>query len=284
MATAIWSGNISFGLVNVPVSLFSASEDKSVSFHQYHVEDGGRVRQRRVCELDGEEIDTANIARGYEFPGGDVVVLTDEDFEGLPLATAKTISVEAFVPEDQIDPVMYSKSYYLAPDKAGVRAYVLLRDAIAKAGRVALVKIAIRDRERLAAVRVRDKVLVLETLHWPDEVRPAVDAPEADTEPAELKAAKALIESMTTDFEPDAYIDHYRVELLAAIEAKAAGREVVTPPAAKVDTGAKILSLMDALKASVESAKSGRDTEPAKAVAAHPNARKKTAAPARKSA
>lgn len=273
MATAIWSGSLSFGLVNVPVSMYSASESQKTSFHQYHAEDGGRVRQKRVCEVDGEELDLTEIARGYELPGGDVVVLTDADFQGLPLATARAILVEAFVPEEQIDPIMYSKSYYLAPDKAGVRAYALLRDALAKAGRTALVKIAIRgERERLAAVRVRDKVLVLETMFWPDEVREAVPVPESGADAAELKAARALIEEMTRDFVPEEYVNEYEVALRATVEAKAEGREVVTPPAGKMDTGAKILSLMDALKASVEAAKSSRD-EPA----AHPKARKKPA-------
>ncbi|MEY9935646.1 DNA end-binding protein Ku [Catenulispora sp. GP43] len=285
-SSKVWSGSISFGLVNVPVGLYSATEDKSVRFHRYHIEDGGRIRQRRVCEVDGEELDLTDIARGYELPGGDTVVMTEADFEGLPVPTLKAITVEAFVPAEQIDPIMYSGSYYLAPDKAGARAYALLRDAVDKAGMIAIVKIAIRDRERLAAIRVRDEVLVLETMYWPDEIRDVVEVPEPGAKDEELAAAQALIEQMTVDFDPEQYTNKYREALLAAIEAKAKGREVVTPPAPKEEGGGKILDLMAALKASVEQAKQTRQ-EPAagasKREAAHPRARKKTAKTARSS-
>ncbi|WP_344660096.1 Ku protein [Catenulispora subtropica] len=272
----VWSGSISFGLVNVPVGLYAATEDKSVRFHRYHVEDGGRIRQKRVCEIDGEELDTADIARGYELPGGDMVVMTDADFEGLPVPTLKAITVEAFVPQEQIDPIMYAGSYYLVPDKAGARAYALLRDAIEKAGMTAIVKIAIRERERLAAIRVREEVLVLETMLWPDEVREAVEVPESSAGADELAAAQALIDQMTVDFDPEQYTDHYREALLAAIDAKAEGREVITPPAPPEEAGGKVLDLMAALKASVEQAKMTRE-EPKKRAAAHPKSKKKTA-------
>lgn len=264
----------------MPVGLYSATEDKSVRFHRYHQQDGGRIRQKRVCEVDGQELDTADIARGYELPGGDTVVMTDADFEGLPVPTLKAISVGAFVPSDQIDPIMYSGSYYLVLDKAGGRAYALLRDAVDKAGMTAVVKIAIRERERLAAIRVRDRVMVLETMFWPDEIRDAVDVPEASAGGEELAAAQALIEQMTVDFDPEQYTDEYRQALLAAVEAKAKGREVVRPPAPKEEGGGQVLDLMAALKASVEQAKKTRQ-EPAagagKREAAHPKARKKAA-------
>lgn len=285
----MWSGSISFGLVNVPVGLFSATEDKSVHFHRYHAQDGGRIRQKRICEVDGQELSVEDIARGYELPGGDTVVMTDADFEGLPVPTLKAITVEAFVPAEQIDPIMYSGSYYLVPDQAGARAYALLRDAIDKAGMTAVVKIAIRERERLAAIRVRGQVLVLETMYWPDEIRDAVEAPESGAKGEELAAAQALIDQMTVDFDPEQYTDQYREALLAAIEAKAKGREVVTPPTPQPDTGGKVLDLMAALKASVEQAKKTREApavEPEKRQAAHPKARKKPAkkASARRSA
>ncbi|MFD0632316.1 Ku protein [Catenulispora yoronensis] len=280
-SSKVWSGSISFGLVNVPVGLYSATEDKSVHFHRYHEEDGGRIRQKRVCEVDGEELATEDIARGYELPDGDTVVMTDADFEGLPVPTLKAITVEAFVPEEQIDPIMFSSSYYLVPDKAGARAYALLRDAIEKAGKTALVKIAIRERERLAAIRVREEILVLETMYWPDEIRPAVDIPESDPKRDEVAAAQALIDQMTVDFDPEQYTDHYREALLEAIEAKAKGREVITPPAPKDDEGgAKVLDLMAALKASVEQAKKTREeppAEPKKRAPAHPKGEKKAA-------
>lgn len=272
----IWSGSISFGLVNVPVAAYTASEDKSVRFHRYHVEDGGRVRQTRVCEIDGEALATEDIARGYELPGGDTVVMTDADFEGLPVPTLKAITVEAFVPAEQIDPIMYSGAYYLAPDKSGARAYALLRDAIDKAGMIAIVKIAIRDRERLAAVRVRGEMMVPETMYWPDEIRDAVEVPEPGAKDEELKAARKLIDQMTSDFDPEQYTDVYRESLLAAIEAKAKGGEVVTPPPSpESETGGKVVDLMAALKASVEQAKQTRQ-EP-KAEQAHSKARKKAA-------
>ena len=279
-SSKVWSGSISFGLVNVPVGLYAATEDKSVRFHRYHKEDGGRIRQKRICEVDGQELSVEDIARGYELPGGDTVVMTDADFEGLPVPTLKAITVEAFVPAEQIDPIMYSGSYYLVPEQAGGRAYTLLRDAIDKAGMTAVVKIAIRERERLAAIRVLDQILVLETMYWPDEIRAAVDVPESGAESDELKAAQALIDQLTTDFDPERYPDRYREALLAAIDAKAEGREVITPPAPKEEGGAKVVDLMAALKASVEQAKKTRaesSDEPKKREPAHPKGRKKAA-------
>ncbi|MEY9933008.1 DNA end-binding protein Ku [Catenulispora sp. GP43] len=284
---AIWSGVISFGMVTVPVKMFGATEEKRVAFHQVHAADGGRVRQKRVCELDGEEVALSDVAKGYQLPDGDVVVLTSKDFEGLPEAIAKTISVEAFVPEEQIDPIMYSKSYYLAPDKLGVRPYALLRDAMAASGRVAVVRFAMRERESLAALRVRDDVLTLETMLWADEVRKPdfdfLDSASSTVEPkaAELKMAKLLIDSLSTDFDPEAYQDNYREALEEIIEAKVAGREVVTPPA-PADGGAQVIDLMAALKASVEAAKKTRGGKAeaeseAEAESAKPTAKKAAA-------
>ncbi|NUR63841.1 MAG: Ku protein [Catenulispora sp.] len=259
---AIWSGVISFGMVTVPVKLYGATEEKRVAFHQVHAADGGRVRQKRVCELDGQEIALSDVAKGYQLPDGDVVVLTGKDFEGLPEAIAKTISVESFVPEEQIDPIMYSRSYYLAPDKLGVRPYALLRDAMESSGRVAVVRFAMRERENLAALRVRDGVLVLETMLWADEIRkPDFDFLEkgakVEPKPAELKMAELLIDSLSTDFHPEDYHDTYREALEEVIEAKVAGREVLTPPT-PAEGGAQVIDLMAALKASVEAAKKTR--------------------------
>jgi DNA end-binding protein Ku len=280
---ATWSGVISFGLVTVPVKMFGATEEKRVAFHQVHAADGGRVRQKRVCEVDGEEVPYADIAKGIELPDGDVVVLTAADFEALPQAMTKTIAVEAFVPEEQIDPIMYSKSYYLAPDKTGVRPYVLLRDAMAASGRIAVVRFAMRERESLAALRVRDEVLVLEAMLWADEIRkPDFDFLETKVEPkaAELQVAELLIETLSADFHPEDFHDNYREALEEVIEAKVAGREVVTPPAT-TETGAQVIDLMAALKASVEAAKRTRPEEAeaptAKKAAAAKSAAKKTA-------
>ena len=280
---AIWSGVTSFGMVTVPVKMFGATEEKRVAFHQVHAADGGRVRQKRVCELDGEEVALSDVAKGYQLPDGDVVVLTGKDFEGLPEALAKTISVEAFVPEEQIDPIMYSKSYYLAPDKLGVRPYALLRDAMSASGRVAVVRFAMRERESLAALRVRDGVLVLETMLWADEIRkPDFEFLDSKVEPksAELKMAELLIDSLSSDFDPAEYHDTYREALEEVIEAKVAGREVVTPPA-PADGGAQVIDLMAALKASVEAAKKTRGAEsqeePSKPAAKKTSAKKTTA-------
>jgi len=278
---AIWTGNITFGMVTVPVKMFGATEEKRVAFHQVHADDGGRVRQRRICELDGEEVPLSDVAKGYELPDGDVVVLSEEDFEALPEAVAKTIAVESFVPEEQIDPIMYSKSYYLGPDKLGARPYALLRDAMAASGRVAVVRFAMRERETLAALRVRDDVLVLETMLWADEIRePDFDFLDSKVEPkaAVLKMAELLIDSLSTDFDPADYHDAYREALEEVIEAKVEGREVVTP-APPAEGGAQGIDLMASLKASVEATKKTAAPSASKKTAS--SASKKAATPAR---
>jgi len=168
---SIWAGAISFGMVVIPVKLYTATEQRDVAFRQVHREDGGRIQFRRICSIDGQEVPYSDVAKGYELATGDVVVLTDDDLKELPLATAKRIDVVHFSPAGQLDPILANKAYYLEPEPAGVRAYVLFRDALERSGRVAVAKVAIRQREALAALRVRDGVVVLETLLWPDEVR-----------------------------------------------------------------------------------------------------------------
>src|SRR3954470_14694770 len=193
---SIWKGAISFGLVTIPVKLYSATEQKDVAFHQVHREDGGRIKYRRVCTIDGEEVSYSDIAKGYELATGEMVVLTDEDFADLPLSTSRRIDVLQFSPVEQIDPIYFAKSYYLEPDAQGSKPYVLLRDALERSGQVAIVKVALRQRESLATLRVRDGIFVLETMLWPDEVREA-DFPflEEDIEvrPQELTMAESLI-------------------------------------------------------------------------------------------
>ncbi|HST67724.1 MAG TPA: Ku protein, partial [Mycobacteriales bacterium] len=210
---AIWKGAVSFGLVSIPVKLYTATEEKDVSFHQVHREDGGRIRYKRVCQIDGEEVAYADIAKGYELPSGETVVITDEDLADLPLASSRVVDVLSFVPLEQVDPIYFAKSYYLEPDKTATKSYVLLRDALEKAESVALVKVAIRTRESLATLRVREGVLVLETMVWPDEVRtPDFGFLDEDisVRPQELSMAESLIESMSADFDPDQYHDEYR--------------------------------------------------------------------------
>ncbi|WP_062356054.1 non-homologous end joining protein Ku [Herbidospora yilanensis] len=257
---SIWKGAISFGLVTIPVKLYSATEQKDVSFHQVHREDGGRIRYKRVCTVDGEEVAYADIAKGYELPTGDMVVLTDDDFADLPLSSSRRIDVLQFTPVEQIDPIYFAKSYYLEPDAQGAKPYVLLRDALERSGQVAIVKVALRQRESLATLRVRDGIFVLETMLWPDEVRTA-DFPfldeDIDLRPQELKMAESLIETMVADFDPGEYKDAYREALQEVIDAKVAGREVV-PVEAPAEAGPAV-DLMAALRASVDAAKRERE-------------------------
>ena len=257
---SIWRGAVSFGLVSIGVRMYSATEDKDVRFHQVHREDGGRIKYKRVCSIDGEEVAYADIAKGFELPDGQLVILTDEDLDDMPLGTKHSIDVIEFVPGDQIDPILYEKTYYLEPDTGpAVRPYVLLREALEKSGRMALTKIAIRQREALAAIRVRDGVLVLHTMRWPDEIRNAefgfLDE-DITVRPQELKMADSLIESMVADFDPDEFSDDYREAMTALIETKQAGGEVHTPePEVEEDSGGQVVDLMSALRASVARAK-----------------------------
>lgn len=276
---SIWKGSVSFGLVSIPVKLYSATEERDVSFHQVHRDDGGRIRYKRVCQLDGEEIPYSDIAKGYELPSGEVVVLTDDDFADLPLTTSRSIDVLEFVPLEQVDPIYFAKSYYLEPEGAGAKPYVLLREALENSGRVALVKIALRQRETLATLRVRDGVFVLEMMLWPDEIREPsfgfLDE-DIDVRQQELAMAQSLIDTLSGDFRPEQYSDNYREALQALIEAKIAGREVVAPAEPVADTGT-VVDLMAALRASVEAAKQGRGETQSKPT-------QKKAAPAKKAA
>ena len=257
---SIWKGAISFGLVTIPVKLYSATEAKDVSFHQVRRSDGSRVKYKRVSAVDGEEVPYGEIAKGYELSSGEVVVLTDEDFKDLPLTTSRAIDVLQFVPLEQVDPIYFEKSYYLEPDKAGVKPYALLRDALEESGKVAVVKVALRNRESLATLRVRDGVFVLETMLWPDEVRTPdfgfLDEP-VEVRPQELAMAGSLIDTLSGDFDPGQYKDSYREALQQVIEAKVAGQEVVQPEEAQPTSGT-VVDLMAALRASVEAAKKGR--------------------------
>ena len=257
---SIWKGAISFGLVTIPVKLFSATEQRDIAFRQVHQADGGQIRYRRVCSVDGQEVAYADIAKGYPLPSGEMIVLTDEDFAALPLATSKTIEVLQFTPAEQVDPIFFARSYYLEPDAAGARPYALLRDALEQSGRVAIVKVALRQRESLAMLRVREGVFVLETMLWPDEIREA-DFPFLDEDievrAQELKMAASLIDTMTADFDPDEYHDDYREALEQVIEAKISGHEAVLP-GGEPEEAAPAADLVATLRASVEAAKGSR--------------------------
>jgi DNA end-binding protein Ku len=257
---SIWKGSVSFGLVSIGVKLYSATEERDVSFHQVRRSDGSRIRYKRIAESDGEEVAYADIAKGYVLPSGETVVLTDDDFADLPLPSAKVVDVLQFVPVDQIDPIYFNKSYYLEPEKTAVKPYVLLRDALEESDTAGLVKVAIRNREQLATLRVRDGVIVLETMIWPDEVRePDFGFLDDDIElrPQEQSMARSLLESMAGDFDPSQYTDDYRAALQSVIEAKIEGREVVEADEPQPNAG-NVVDLMSALRASVDAAKKSR--------------------------
>jgi len=257
---SMWKGAVSFGLVMIPVKLYAATEQKDIAFRQVHLEDGGRIRFRRFCSIEDIEVPYEDIAKGYELPGGEVVILTDEDMADLPLPTTRNIEVVQFCPAEQVDPIMFNRSYYAEPETAGARAYVLLRDAMEQSGKVAIAKVALRQRESLAVLRVREGVLVLETLLWPDEVRETEFSfldDDIEVRPQELRMASSLIDSMTVDFEPDEYHDDYREALQEVVNAKIEGREILQPePGAEV--ASQPSSLADALRASLAAAKGGK--------------------------
>jgi DNA end-binding protein Ku len=278
---SIWRGAVSFGLVSIGVKLYTATEDHDIRFHQVHVTDGGRIKYKRVCSIDGEEVEYNDIAKGYELPDGQLVILTDEDFDQLPLTSRREIDVLEFVDQGEIDPIHFEKTYYLEPDPAAVRPYVLLRDALENAGQVAITKIAIRQRESLAALRVRDGLLVLHTMRWPDEIRKPDFAfldEDVTVRPQELQMAEALIGSMTGEFDPDEFTDEYQKAMTALLEAKQSGGEVQPVPEV-ADTGAAVVDLMSALRRSVERARGGAEADEAPAPK---KATAKKAAPAKK--
>ena len=257
---AIWKGAVSFGLVNVPVRLYSATESHDVQFHQVHREDGGRIRYQRICSIDGEQVSYDDIAKGYETQDGQMVVLTDEDLADLPTRGSREIAVDKFVPADQIDPILLDKSYYLEPDKTAAKPYALLRDALKAADRMAIVTVSLRARLTVAVLRVRDDVIVMQTMLWPDEIRSpdfASLGENTEAKPAELAMAEMLVESLTGDYVPDDYADDYQVALDALVKAKLEGGEAHEVSAPQ-ETGGEVVDLLAALQQSVERAKAAR--------------------------
>ena len=278
MPRAMWKGAISFGLVTIPVAVYPVTEEKGLKFNQLHDEDGGRIRYKRVCEKDGEEVTFEHIVKGYEVEKDRYVVLTDEDLNAVPVESSRAIDIHRFVDLDDIDPVMFKKSYYLVPEETGAKAYALLREAMADDGRVGIAKVSFRDKEHLAALRFKDEAFVLETMYWPDEIREAdfggVDV-SAKIRGQELEMAKQLIESLSGEWNPEEYSDEYREALLQIVEAKLNGQEIeVVAP----EPTAKVVDLMEALKASVAAAKKEADEPPP----SRKPAAKKSAAPKKK--
>ena len=280
MPRAMWKGAISFGLVTIPVAVYPATEEKTLRFNQLHDEDGGRIRQKRVCEKDGEEVTYEHIVKGYEVEKDHYVVLTDDDFDAVPVASSRAIDIVQFVEFEEIDPVLFKKSYYLIPEETGAKAYALLREAMKEDERVGIAKVSFRDKEHLAALRFKDDAFVLETMYWPDEIREAdfsgVDV-NAEVRDQELAMARQLIDSLTSDWAPEQYSDAYREALISIVEAKLNGQEIEVVEA---EPAAKVVDLMEALKASVASAKKGADDDAksAKSAAKKKSATKKPAA------
>ena len=256
---AIWKGAVSVGLVSIPVNLYVATESKNIAFRQVHVVDGGRIQDKWICSVDGKEVPYTEVAKGYEMPGGAMVIVTDDDLASLPVASSKNIEVQEFVPLESIDPIYFDRSYYLEPQRDAVKPYLLLRDALVKYGRVAIGKIALRQREALVVLRVYADVILVNTMLWPDEVRepdfPFLREPPPQVRPQELTGS--LIDSLSDPvFDPTKYKDEYREALQTLIEAKIAGQEVTTLPSE--NAGAPAIDLMSALSASVEAANQGR--------------------------
>jgi DNA end-binding protein Ku len=280
---AIWKGAVSFGLVSVPVKLYAATESHDVSFRQVHAKDGGRIKYQRVCSIDGEEVAYADIAKGYETEDGEMVILTDEDMEELPSTSSREIAVEKFVPRDQIDPMLFEKSYYLEPEKTGAKPYALLRQALIDADRMAVVTISLRNRTSVAVLRVRPSdsgdVIVLQTMMWPDEVRtPDFKVEVGEVKDAEVQMANMLVETLAGDFEPEEFEDDYAEAVEALVKSKIEGGEVKRTPT-PTKTSGEVVDLLAALQKSVDAAKTarGEDEKPAEKKPARKAGAKKSA-------
>lgn len=287
---SIWKGSIAFGLVNVPVKVYTATEDHDIKFRQVHAKDNGRIRYRRVCEECGEVVDYGDIARAYEADDGRMVVITDDDLANLPEERDHEIAVLEFVPAADLDPMLFDRSYFLEPATKSIKSYVLLAKTLAETDRVAIVHFTLRNKTRLAALRVKDfskrDVMMVHTLLWPDEIRdpdfPALDV-KVDIKPAELKMAGQVVESMADDFDPDRYHDTYQEQLHELIEAKLEGDEAFTPEErpAELDATEDVSDLLAKLEASVKKRSAAKEA-PAKEAPAKKAPAKK--APAKKAA
>lgn len=276
---SVWNGTIRLGLANIPVKAYGATEERGTGLHHVHVTDGGRVRHRRVCEVDGEEVELSELARGYVLPGGETVVLTDDDLAGLPLSTSRAMDVQAFAQVEEIDPIYFARTYHLEPEPAGVKSYVLLAEALRRSGRVAVVKIALRQRESLGVVRVRDQVLVLETMLWPEEVR-TPDFPflhqDVEVSEREIRDATELVVGLSEKFTPAHYTDGYRAALRALVQSKIDGNELVQPAVESQREGAA--DLLSALRTTLADKRMPRQrVEEARAAEAAAEEAKETA-------
>ncbi|MFT4210364.1 MAG: Ku protein [Microbacterium sp.] len=284
---SIWKGALTFGLVNVPVKVYSATEDHDVPLHQVHAADGGRIRYQRVCELDGEVVPFQDIDRAYD-DGERTVVLTKEDLESLPAERSREIEVVEFVPSDQVDPLTFERAYYLEPDSSSPKAYVLLRRTLEQTDRTAIARFSLRQKTRLAALRVRGDVLVLQTLLWADEVR-EVSFPSLSEQvrisAKEMELSAALVDSFASDFDPEQFTDEYQAELRTLIEAKLEKGDALDTAETfgergEADAGGEVIDLMAALRASVERSRAARDGDAKAKPARSGRSAKKTSAKA----
>ena len=264
---ALWKGAITFGLISIPVRLYSAVSEKGLKFHLLHDEDGGRVKYKRECSKCGKEVSWDDIVKGYEYSKDHYVQFTDEELDSVELDSVRAIDVHSFVPLTDIDPIYFNKTYYVAPEPSGLKAYKLLQEALEAEGQVGIAKVALRDKEHLATVRLMNRdgqpVFVLETMHWPDEIR-APEFEELDknvsVRDAEVKMARQLVQQLADEFRPEEFQDEYRVALEKLVEKKVEGQEI-TVAAAPEEEPTKVVDLMEALKASVEQAKQRREPE-----------------------
>ncbi|HEY7200026.1 MAG TPA: Ku protein [Candidatus Dormibacteraeota bacterium] len=265
MARSMWKGVISFGMVSIPVRLYVATESHSVSFRQLCGEHLSPIKYKRWCQTGDHEVSYSDIVKGYEVGADNYVVIQDAELDNLPLPTSRQISIDEFVPNDDIEGGLYFKSaYYIEPEQAGLKPYHLLRKALAETGMTAVAKIAFRDREHLCSLRPHEGLLLMNTLHWPDEIRPASDLKGVDEDvevnARELQMAKALVENLAEErFDPGRFQDDYHEALMEVVNAKVQGEEVISAP--EVEAAPAVMDLMEALKASVDQAKKQRTSK-----------------------
>jgi len=279
MPRAIWSGAISFGLVNVPIKLFTATSQKDVRFHQLHDKDGARIQQKRVCSKDGEEVPLEHIVKGYEVSRDTYVVITPEELEALDPKASRTVDILDFVDLEEIDPVYYDSSYYMVPDKGAAKAYALLLEAMRKSKKVAIARVVLRQKQHLVALRPLRNALSMETMLYADEVvsPDTLEGLPEDVEVTdrELAMAQQLIDSLADDFKPERYRDDYRERVMDLIERKAEGQEMVVQE--QEEEQAPVVDLMAALEASLAAAKTRREGEPAEEKQARPARKRRSA-------
>ena len=279
MPRAIWSGAISFGLVNVPIKLFTATSQKDVRFHQLHDKDGARIQQKRVCSKDGEEVPLEHIVKGYEVSRDKYVLITPEEFEALDPKASRTIDIQDFVDLDEIDPVYFDSTYYMVPEKGAAKAYALLLEAMRKSKKVAIARVVLRQKQHLVALRPLRNALSMETMLYADEVvsPDTLEGLPEDVEVTdrELAMAQQLIDSLADAFKPERYRDDYRERVLDMIERKAEGQEVLV--AEEEEEQAPVVDLMAALEASLAAAKTRRESEPEEEKPAKPARKRRSA-------